>query len=499
MIDYVKIGRRIAEERKHILRKSQEQMATDLFMYQADISNIENAKSGSGITDLSKLDTIADYLGLPIENLLFGTSMEAHMIKYYGKKMEIVRQEGKPKFISNKQNEILKKIEDEGIDKGMFSVWTCGPYTVYILNEVRMTLTGFDEEGNPEGDPLGMRWHIYTFFNDTVIANMMVNVTDIFHLLREKEHDAFITMVPPHVVNTETVVDIINPFISIWKIISEQDEEQFGELTEETRGFILNRMDDLRPYWKEPVMIIESVYVREDCREHGICRLMMDILRKAGNSYMVLNLEPTLGEELDKAEGYFVEYTEGEVGQLNLNAVIAEKLGFTIHPETELRSTKVNDMDGNIREESVQIRKLAYVLPKGVREIVEEDGFAHDILAKLRDSIKESAEDQEVTFTGDVYTGGWWKYGYVAAVKMNDRGKTVYAYKRGFNVNDARYGVSYRNPGINGEEVEDIERYDSIDEAMKSRYAEGFAFTEALWLPMPDKDEYEKENIGNGL
>ena len=82
---------------------------------------------------------------------------------------------------------------------------------------------------------------------------------------------------------------------------------------------------------------------------------------------------------------------------------------------------------------------------------------------------------------------------------MNDRGKTVYAYKRGFNVNDARYGVSYRNPGINGEEVEDIERYDSIDVAMKSRYAEGFAYTEALWLPMPDKDEYEKENIGNGL
>lgn len=58
MVDYEKIGRRILEERKYLRRISQEKMAEDLGMYQADISNLEKAKNGSGITDLSKLDSV---------------------------------------------------------------------------------------------------------------------------------------------------------------------------------------------------------------------------------------------------------------------------------------------------------------------------------------------------------------------------------------------------------------------------------------------------------
>ncbi len=50
MIDFDKIGKRIQEERKYLRRISQEKMAEDLGMYQADISNLEKAKSGSGIT-----------------------------------------------------------------------------------------------------------------------------------------------------------------------------------------------------------------------------------------------------------------------------------------------------------------------------------------------------------------------------------------------------------------------------------------------------------------
>ena len=72
MIDFNAIGSRIKEERKYILKISQEKMAEDLFMYQADISNIEKAKSGSGIADLAKLDMIADYFNIPLETLLFG-------------------------------------------------------------------------------------------------------------------------------------------------------------------------------------------------------------------------------------------------------------------------------------------------------------------------------------------------------------------------------------------------------------------------------------------
>ena len=52
MIDFDAIGKRILEERKYLHRGSQEKMAEDLSMYHADISNLEKAKNGSGITDL---------------------------------------------------------------------------------------------------------------------------------------------------------------------------------------------------------------------------------------------------------------------------------------------------------------------------------------------------------------------------------------------------------------------------------------------------------------
>lgn len=45
-IDYDKVGKRIAEERKFIRHVSQEKMAEDLGMYQADISNLEHARKG---------------------------------------------------------------------------------------------------------------------------------------------------------------------------------------------------------------------------------------------------------------------------------------------------------------------------------------------------------------------------------------------------------------------------------------------------------------------
>ena len=53
MIDFEKIGKRIHEERKFIRKISQEKMAEDLDMYQADISNLEKAKKSSDITDKS--------------------------------------------------------------------------------------------------------------------------------------------------------------------------------------------------------------------------------------------------------------------------------------------------------------------------------------------------------------------------------------------------------------------------------------------------------------
>ena len=78
MIIVDSIGKRIRtlRKQKHI---SQERMAEDLGMYQADISNLERANSGSGITDLFKLDMIAGYFGVSLVELLIGSRESTDM------------------------------------------------------------------------------------------------------------------------------------------------------------------------------------------------------------------------------------------------------------------------------------------------------------------------------------------------------------------------------------------------------------------------------------
>ena len=100
MVDYEAIGRRIAEQRKYFHKVSQEKMAEDLGMYQADISNLEKAKKGSGITDLSRLDLIAEYFDMPLESLLFGKK-DGMMEKYYGDKLKLEFAGKRKKFPKN--------------------------------------------------------------------------------------------------------------------------------------------------------------------------------------------------------------------------------------------------------------------------------------------------------------------------------------------------------------------------------------------------------------
>lgn len=49
---------------------SQEKMALDLNMYQPDISNLEHAENGSGISDIYKIELIAEYFGVTLVDLI---------------------------------------------------------------------------------------------------------------------------------------------------------------------------------------------------------------------------------------------------------------------------------------------------------------------------------------------------------------------------------------------------------------------------------------------
>ena len=59
--------------------------------------------------------------------------------------------------------------------------------------------------------------------------------------------------------------------------------------------------------------------------------MLMDLLQHIfGNHTAWLNLEPTNGTELQNGYLRYPDYTISDIGQINLNASIAERLGFTI-------------------------------------------------------------------------------------------------------------------------------------------------------------------------
>ena len=472
MIDYERIGQRIAEERKFMRHKSQEQMAVELGMYQADISNLEHARKSSGINDLYKLEMIADYFDLPIENLLFGTSMEAHMIKYYGKKMELDQFDPSKKKNQN-QDAIIKKIEpDVDLKRVTRDGYTCGPYTVQILCEIRQAL--FSKENNGY-----TRYHFFTFFNDTLIGTMLVSACSVFDFLNEKKAQFMEASIPPYVIDVKAISQQLNPYAPL---LQYQDDDSFEEVHQQ----VLQRMDDLRPNWDRAVLLIESCYVIEDCRKHGICRMMMDILHQSSPGLIWLNMEPSTGEEMDSSVGYFPEYSVAEVGQINQNAVIAEKLGFKILSDTTTRVTKQVDTKGKKTEESSEIRKNAIWMCSEISEVVKDDAKVHAMNNAMKSTIEALSPRQEVEITGDIFTGNWLKAGAITAVQMNDKGRTVFAFKRGFKASDAWLGVSYTNPAPKGKTVQTIERYKTLEEAKDSRYIDGLSFADSMWLPLPD-------------
>ena len=180
MIDFEQIGKRIQEERKFLRRISQERMAEDLGMYQADISNLEKAKNGSGITDLSKLDMIAEYFDMPLETLLFGRRQD-QMKKYYGAKMQI--KESKKKR-TRKHETILRGLmglpADETADAKLAAVrdYECGPYMIYMACEYQVQLSGDPDVAATPPDRL-LKLHIYVVYQDEVISCATASATTV--------------------------------------------------------------------------------------------------------------------------------------------------------------------------------------------------------------------------------------------------------------------------------------------------------------------------------
>ena len=489
MIDYEKIGMRICEERKYIRKISQEKMAEDLGMYQADISNLEKAKKSSGITDLNKLQLIADYFDLPIENLLFGTSAEAHMIRYADSKMKLKMIDStKQKIKSIKQKNILQKLLNADPTKVLNAIFECDPYTTYIFVEDLIDI------GRKKALP---RWHCYTFFNDICIANMLADQASIFQLVNFQEAAFLQTMIQRDVLDITDAQRTLNPYFALHEFADTKDEQTYYK--ERTA----QRMDALRPVWKKKVFFVESIYVMEDYRRYGICRMLLDILHKVDDPVIWLNMEPTSGAELSNEYSYFPCCTQTEISQITLNAAVAEKIGLTVDPDTWHRQEEIIDPYGNTHMETVLIRKCAYYIPKDVKEILKDDGELVAI-GRAKQKVCQSKNNGGLTQQKiiDIYTNDSKENGQlmISEKKNTSTYGDVFVFAVKLSENDHMwFGVSKHNPTQEGVDIPMIERWDYLDDVDESPYMDIYLRL-AMYIAEHDSDTNAAEkNIRNKL
>lgn len=465
MIDYEKIGQRITEQRKYIRRMSQERLAEELGMYQADISNLEKAKKGSGITDLSKLDFIADYFEISLENLLFGKGAK-DMPKYSGAKMAL----NPVKKIKRAHRDILSKLTGNESEKISGLSFECGPYSIYVLEEHQITLGGNTAEIEGQIQQPGFvlpKLHLYVVCNDEVACVAVASVTSAMQHVYQPALLQLQQSIQSDVLDVTDVLRTLNPYWALY-MFSDEKQDEYSQL-------MYQRMDAIRNLGSMGVLYIESIYVREDYRQLGLFRLCIDVLRKTcGDCIMWLNMEPTAGAELTDEYSYFPNYTVSELGQISLNASIAERVGFTIDPDTWRRQAEVIDASGAVHTEIVRIRKCAYYLPASVQELLKDDG---DLVAMGRALQKIQQADDEDTTTVDFREGE--KEGYVIVewiervISGPNRGRSVCCYAAYCREDPEKhkFGVSARSAIDNGiNHKGQIEEYDYLDDAVNSEY-----------------------------
>ena len=80
----------------------------------------------------------------------------------------------------------------------------------------------------------------------------------------------------------------------------------------------------------------------------------------------------------------------------------------------------------------------------------------------------------------DVYQSAWKKLGFVISIQLDYEDETVYAFARGMDWKSRWLGVSKDNPGLEGEFVETIEKYDRLIDATGSKYYVGLMVAEQL-------------------
>lgn len=464
MIDFDKIGNRIYEQRKYFRKLSQERMAEELGMYQADISNIEKAKKGSGITDLSKLDMIAEYLEIPLETLLFGRE-DKTMLKYHGSKMKLKKSRKK---LTKGHRKTLSQLTGNNEERIIPLTYECGPYMIYSIMEFQ-SLWGENttvENGmimNP--DFVLPKLHTYVFLGTEVIGVMDTAMTSLMQHVYQPHLNILQQVIPGHILDVADVWRTLNPYWALWNFTEDGPEK------DKYKEKMYARMDSLRQTGEQrPILYVESAYVREDCRRNGIFRMYIDFLKDMHDGCVIwLNMEPTSGSELSREAGYLPNYTISDLGQISLNASIAERLGFKVDPNVWHINTTVLGEDGEEKTEVALVRKCAYFLPKEIREVLKNDG---DLVEMGRAKQRLVQKDEPIGDGADIRDGdinGYWISEWTSTVEKGpDAGKKISVFAA-VNIRDRKkYTLGVSEMSIFQRGLDDtplLEEYHSLKDA----------------------------------
>ena len=124
---------------------------------------------------------------------------------------------------------------------------------------------------------------------------------------------------------------------------------------------------------------------------------MIDVVEKLcdRNVSIWLNMQPTDDENMEGEHKSFPDQPIMTVGQMSLNAHIAEKLGFTIESDFWYLEVLVKEEDGSEFIETRPIRKVAYKLSKQLAKILENDGELVENGYALQRSCYAAGEPQD--------------------------------------------------------------------------------------------------------
>lgn len=338
-------------------------MAAELGMYQADISNLERARKGSGIADLRRLSRLAEYFGMTPQALIFGSGEESAAVAY-DPDVEPLRFLSGRKDVSDAHIKTLERIFGRHPDTLSLRCAECGPYrTYYIDEELRGAV--------PEMPDFALcKMHACSFCEDRLIGAMNVTWTTLFAAIHGPLSRSLQRIIPHEVFDFSEIVRRVNPYVPMIRF--ESDAEKRAEY----EALFRERVRTLAPIGGHLIGIIESVYVREDNRRRGVCRMMIDGLQQqlGDTGSLWLNLQPGFDEALDREFSTFPTMSAADFGQMTLNAHIAERLGFAIEEDFWTLPVRVEREDGGEAVEDHRARKIACRLSDALAAVLAGDG-----------------------------------------------------------------------------------------------------------------------------